>query len=55
MEKRHPRYHDDYGEGSIVSAYSNSGEFVIEVQFANGSKKKFLPKYQAKSLEIIKD
>ena len=48
-------YHDDYGEGAVVSAYSNSGEFVIEVQFANGGKKKFLPKYQAKSLEIIKD
>ena len=48
-------YHDDYGEGSIVSAYSNSGEYVIEVQFATGTKKKFLPKYQGKSLEIIKD
>ena len=48
-------YHDDYGEGSIVSAYSNSGEYVIEVQFATGTKKKFLPKYQSKSLEIIKD
>ena len=48
-------FHDDYGDGAIVAAYSNSGEFVIEVQFANGSKKKFLPKYQAKSLEIIKD
>ena len=48
-------YHDDYGEGSVVSAYSNSGEYVIEVQFATGTKKKFLPKYQAKSLEIIKD
>ncbi len=48
-------YHDDYGEGAIVAAYSNSGEFVIEVQFATGTKKKFLPKYQAKSLEIIID
>ena len=48
-------YHDDYGEGSIVSAYSNSGEYVIEVQFATGTRKKFLPKYQGKSLEIIKD
>lgn len=47
-------YHDDYGEGSVVAAYSNSGEFVIEVQFSTGTKKKFLPKYQAKSLEIIK-
>lgn len=48
-------YHDDYGDGAVVSAYSNSGEFVIEIQFANGGKKKFLPKYQAKSLQIIKD
>lgn len=47
-------YHDDYGEGVVVAAYSNSGEYVIEVQFATGTKKKFLPKYQAKSLEIIK-
>ena len=48
-------YHDDYGEGAVVAAYNNSGEFVIEVQFATGTKKKFLPKYQAKSLEIIID
>lgn len=48
-------YHDDYGDGIIVSAYNNTGEFVIEVQFATGTKKKFLPQYQAKSLEIIKD
>ena len=48
-------YHDDYGDGAVVSAHSNSGEFVIEVQFANGGKKKFLPKYQANSLQIIKD
>ena len=47
-------YHDDYGDGEIVAAFSNSGEYVIEVQFAGG-KKKFLPKYQGKSLEIIKD
>ena len=50
---KHNVYHDDYGEGAVVAAYSNSGEFVIEVQFATGTKKKFLPKYQAKSLEII--
>ncbi len=48
-------FHDDYGEGAVIAAYNNSGEFVIEVQFATGTKKKFLPKYQAKSLEIIKD
>ncbi len=48
-------YHDDYGDGAIVAAHSNSGEYVIEVQFATGSRKKFMPKYQGKSLEIIKD
>ena len=48
-------YHDDYGDGAIVNTYNNSGEFVIEVQFENGSKKKFLPQYQSKSLEIIRD
>ena len=48
-------YHDDYGEGAVVAAYSNSGEFVIEVQFATGTRKKFLPQYQGKSLEIIKE
>ena len=48
-------YHDDYGDGAIVNSYLNSGEFVIEVKFAAGATKKFLPKYQAKSLQIIKD
>ncbi len=48
-------FHDDYGDGAVVAAYKNSGEFVIEVQFSTGTKKKFLPKYQAKSLTIIKD
>ena len=47
-------YHDDYGYGLVTKAYANSGEYVIEVQFETGSKKKFLPKYQAKSLDIIK-
>ncbi len=48
-------YHDDFGSGYIVNAFSNSSEFVIEVQFESGNKKKFLPKYQSKSLEIIKE
>ena len=48
-------YHDDYGNGVIVSSRSNGEEFVIEVQFEAGGKLKFLPKYQAKSLTIIKD
>ncbi|MBR1637887.1 MAG: UvrD-helicase domain-containing protein [Treponema sp.] len=48
-------YHDDYGYGIITSASANGAEYVIEVTFEGGGKKKFLPAYQAKSLEIIKD
>ncbi len=48
-------FHDDWGEGYIVSQSVNGEELVIEVQFGGGYKKKFLPKYQAKSLTIIKD
>ena len=47
-------YHDDYGYGVIVSARDNGGEYVIEIQFENGARKKFLPQYQAKSLTLIK-
>lgn len=48
-------YHDDYGTGQIVATGENSGEYVITVQFENGSRKKFLPQYQARSLMIVKD
>lgn len=48
-------YHDDYRYGIITSAYVNGSEYVIEVTFEGGGKKKFLPAYQAKSLDIIKD
>lgn len=48
-------YHDDYGYGMIISSRMNDAEYVIEVQFENGGKKKFLPKYQGKALEIIKE
>lgn len=48
-------YHDDYGYGVITKAYNNEGELVIEVQFESGGVKKFLPEYQAKALQIIKD
>lgn len=48
-------YHDDYGHGSIIHAdYSPDGEYVISVRFDNGGVKKFLPKYQSKSL-IVED
>ncbi len=49
-------YHDDYGYGVISSTDENDeGEYVITVSFENSGKKKFLPKYQKKSLEIIRD
>lgn len=48
-------YHDDYGYGYIIAAKNNFNEFIIEIGFENGSKKKFFPKYQEKDLTIIKD
>jgi len=49
-------YHDDYGYGIISKASrSSAGELVIEVQFESGGVKKFLPEYQSKALQIIKD
>lgn len=46
-------FHDDYGYGQIIAAKVNEdGEFIIEVQFQTGEKKKFLPKYQANRLMI---
>ncbi|MEE0886603.1 MAG: UvrD-helicase domain-containing protein [Treponema sp.] len=48
-------YNDDYGYGQIVKSDADSGEVVIEVQFENGDRKKFMPEYQGKKLDIIKD
>jgi DNA helicase-2/ATP-dependent DNA helicase PcrA len=48
-------YHDDYGYGIISRNYMNAGEYVIDVQFENGCVKKFIPEYQSKSLQKIKD
>ena len=48
-------YHDDYGYGVIVSSAYNEGELVIQVQFETGACKKFLPEYQSKALQIIKE
>ena len=47
-------YHDDYGYGVISKCSINEGEVLAEIQFENGGRKKFLPKFQRKSLEIIK-
>lgn len=48
-------YNDDYGYGQIVKSDADSGEVVIEVQFENGDRKNFMPEYQGKKLDIIKD
>ncbi len=47
-------YHDDYGYGVIISSRYNEGELIIDVQFESGGRKKFIPAYQKKSLQIIK-
>lgn len=48
-------YTDDYGTGCVINSSDSSGELVITIQFENGSQKKYLPKYQAKNLTIIKE
>lgn len=48
-------FHDDFGYGQVISADASSGEAVIVVHFENGTQKKFLPEYQGRKLEIIKD
>lgn len=49
-------YHDDYGHGVIVSArYSEEGDWVVKVNFETGTIKRFLPKYQKKSLLVEKE
>lgn len=48
-------YNDDYGYGQVVSCEAGSGEVVVTVQFESGGRKKFLPEYQSKSLDVIKD
>ena len=49
-------FHDDYGYGVISQTEENAdGEYCITVSFENSGKKKFLPKYQSKSLEVIKN
>jgi DNA helicase II / ATP-dependent DNA helicase PcrA len=49
-------YHDEYGYGQIVqTATSSDGEYCVSVQFENSGIKKFLPRYQAHHLLIIKD
>ena len=49
-------FHDDYGYGTIISSTTTQDEqYAVTVQFENGGIKKFLPKYQEKSLQVIKE
>ena len=48
-------FHDEYGYGIVTATSFRDDEFVITVQFENSGIKKFMPKYQAKSLMIVKD
>ena len=46
-------YHDDYGNGQIISCtITDDEEYSITVQFETGEKKKFLPKYQQNHLML---
>ncbi len=48
-------FHDDYGEGLIVKHQRTSeGELVILVNFFSSGIKKFIPKFQSKSLIVEK-
>ena len=47
-------FHDDYGYGEIINCNAQNAEVVITVKFETGGSKKFLPKYQARKLDIIK-
>ena len=48
-------YHDDYGYGQVAKADVRDGEYVIEVQFQNGGRKKFLPAYQEAALMRVSE
>lgn len=48
-------YSDEYGYGQIIESSAETGNVVIVVQFENGGQKRFMPEFQAKSLDIIKD
>lgn len=46
-------YHDEYGYGWIIKGECVENEYVITIQFENGSSKKFMPAYQSNSLTLI--
>lgn len=54
-------FHDEWGYGSITSVAGGASEggtddeYVITVRFETGAEKRFMPKFQAHSLLIVKD
>jgi DNA helicase II / ATP-dependent DNA helicase PcrA len=48
-------FHDDYGYGMITKSFYREGELIIMVGFETGGEKRFMPRYQAKSLLLVED
>jgi len=48
-------FHDDYGYGIITKSFYASDELVIMVRFETGAERRFMPRYQAKSLLVVED
>jgi DNA helicase II / ATP-dependent DNA helicase PcrA len=48
-------FHDDYGYGMITKSFRAEEELVIMVRFETGGEKRFMPRYQAKSLLLVED
>ncbi len=48
-------FHDDYGYGIITQSFYREEELLIMVQFESGGEKRFMPRFQAKSLLLVED
>lgn len=48
-------FHDEYGYGIITKSFNSDGEHVIVVRFETGGEKRFMPKYQERSLLLVED
>jgi DNA helicase-2/ATP-dependent DNA helicase PcrA len=48
-------FHDDYGYGMITKSFYREDELLIMVSFETGGEKRFMPRYQAKSLLLVED
>jgi DNA helicase-2/ATP-dependent DNA helicase PcrA len=48
-------FHDDYGYGIITKSFHAEDELVIMVRFETGGDRRFMPKYQAKSLLLVEE